>query len=194
MSFCASQFCLEKCFFYFLFFALSCCSTSSCSLNVLFPLFCSLGISEVSRCLISIQVKNLYVGLMVYTGALLAHRHSCTNTHVHCKHCHTCELAHACTLTAGDVLHCILVYSGCPDSFTIMLIQWSSLQKWDNEMLTHTKLQLKSSTMMFQTEAGNLQIVPVVEHERVYNFLWPTLFVSSPACLSLSLPCFIYLV
>lgn len=65
VSFCASQFCLEKCF-------LLCLVVRPLLLlfKCTFPLFCSLGIWKVCGYLISIQGRDLDGGLMVYTGAL----------------------------------------------------------------------------------------------------------------------------
>lgn len=77
---CVSQFCLEKCSFCFLFFVLL-LDLSSCSLSVLFPSFALWVFRRLADVLISIQVIDLYGDLMVYTWALLAHGHSCTNMH-----------------------------------------------------------------------------------------------------------------
>lgn len=59
MSFCASQFCLEKWVFFFFLLCLV-----VLLFEHTFPLFCSLGIPKSSGCLISIQVKIRYVGLV----------------------------------------------------------------------------------------------------------------------------------
>lgn len=101
--------------------------------------------------------------------------HSQTAAQTHVRHTSDVELARKHSQVLGDVFHCRLMNSWCPDWFTIMLIQWSWLQKWDNMMLTHTKQRLKSSTILFQTETGCLQIGLCY---------WLTLFLSSPAYLS----------
>lgn len=134
---------------------------------------CSLGILSKVSARVSSQ-KPQRRPLWVRTEGPRQLAEIAAQTHL----CSARELAHACTLTAGDVVR--FVCSRCPDRFTIILIQRSWLQKWDNQMLTHNKLQLKSSTMIFQTETGNLQIglwyffQLSAEHERLFNFLWLT--------------------
>lgn len=86
----------------------------------------------------------------------LHHSQTAAQTHMPHKWRWTCVHTHSQVL--GDVFYCRLMNSWCPGWFTIMLIQWSWLHKWDNMMLTHTKQRLKSSTIISQTETGYLQI------------------------------------
>lgn len=95
--------------------------------------------------------------------------------------CHTSDVELACTHSQvlGDVFYCRLMNPWCSDWFTIMLIQWSWLQKWDNIMLTHTK-QSKAAQLYFKQKRSIGKLVCALG---VFNFLGLTLFLSYPAYL-----------